>query len=34
MAFFETITVAAADAARSPDLLMRLRHRQINGIAR
>ena len=32
MAFFETVTVTAADAARSPDLLTRLRHGTINGI--
>ena len=32
MAFFEMVTVAAADAARSPDLLTQLRHGKINGI--
>jgi carrier-protein-independent halogenase WelO5-like protein len=32
MSFFKTVTVAAADAARSPDLLTRLRNREIDGI--
>jgi hypothetical protein len=32
MAFFETVTVTVSDAERSPDLLRRLRHWEINGI--
>src|ERR1700681_3190232 len=32
MTFFRTETVAAQDAARSPDLLTRLRRREIDGV--
>ena len=32
MAFFPTVTVAAADAAQSPQLLTRLRRREIDGL--
>jgi hypothetical protein len=33
MTFFRTVTVAAAEAGRSPDLLTRLRAREIDGVA-
>jgi hypothetical protein len=32
MTFFRTVTVAAAETGRSPDLLTRLRAREIDGV--
>ena len=32
MSFFRTVTIAAKDATRSPDLLTRLRRDEIDGV--